>query len=480
MIALYVQTLALLGLAYLAGACLACIVRRSLFKPVPALPGAARVVDPLPEYAAKPVPVAQPAPITTAAAAPVAAAVPAQDLKRIRLIDGLIETSLIRLGVTRYEHIAAWTAKDVERIGDALGVRERISQENWIEQAQILAKGGETDYARRRARGEIATAVPSLNEGRSTGITPTVVPALAVRPQPSTAGASAVVAEIITQAVPVRPAPAPTAAPVAPPAPSSAAIVSSPDVSSRAAFAQETLPPAVSVRPQTAHAHDDFLRIGHVDADLAKALEGHGVTRYVQMAQWSPLDVERFEGLLGTKGRIAHENWVEQAQILSRGGDTAYSRQYDRQQGLAQPLHPAKLADAIRGNAQREPQATGLTTGRNIGALPSVRSEAFKSEPAVEAPRRGLRTGGNDDLKRIRGIGVLIEKKLNSMGISSYEAIANWTAADIDRVSQTLDFKGRIERENWVEQARILASGGQTEFSRRVDRGEVETGRLKS
>ncbi|MGL1213313.1 hypothetical protein ACSTK9_23520, partial [Vibrio parahaemolyticus] len=81
-------------------------------------------------------------------------------------------------------------------------------------------------------------------------------------------------------------------------------------------------------------------------------------------------------------------------------------------QGLAQPLHPAKLADAIRENAQREPQATGLTTSRNIGALPSVRSEAFKSEPAVEAPRRGLRTGGNDDLKRIRGIGVLIEKKL--------------------------------------------------------------------
>lgn len=475
MIALYVQTLALLGLAYLAGACLACIVRRSLFKPVPAMPGVARVVDPLPEFAAKPVPVAQPSPITTAAAAPVAAAVPAQDLKRIRLIDGLLETSLVRLGVTRYEHIAAWTAKDVDRIGEALGVRERISQENWIEQAQILAKGGETDYARRRARGEIATAVPSLNEGRSTGITPTVVPALSVRPQPSTAGASAVVAEIITQAAPIRPPVAPAPAPVATPA-SATAPTSPPDVSSRAAFAQETLPPAVPVRPQTVHAHDDFLRIGHIDADLAKALEGHGVTRYVQMAQWSPLDVERFEGLLGTKGRIAHENWVEQAQILSRGGDTAYSRQYDRQQGLTQPLHPAKLADAIRENAQREPQAAG----RNIGALPSVRSEAFKTEPAVDTPRRGLRTGGNDDLKRIRGIGVLIEKKLNSMGISSYEAIANWTAADIDRVSQTLDFKGRIERENWVEQARILASGGQTEFSRRVDRGEVETGRLRS
>ena len=90
-----------------------------------------------------------------------------------------------------------------------------------------------------------------------------------------------------------------------------------------------------------------------------------------------------------------------------------------------------------------------------------------------------VRSAALDDLKRIRGIGVLIEKKLNSLGVVAYEQIANWTAEDIDRVSQSLDFKGRIERENWVEQARILASGGATEFSRRVDRGEVETSRYR-
>ena len=91
-----------------------------------------------------------------------------------------------------------------------------------------------------------------------------------------------------------------------------------------------------------------------------------------------------------------------------------------------------------------------------------------------------MRGAISNDLKRIRGIGVLIEKKLNSMGVITYEHIANWTADDIDRVSQSLDFKGRIERENWIEQARILSAGGQTEFSRRVDRGEVETSRAKT
>ncbi len=113
-----------------------------------------------------------------------------------------------------------------------------------------------------------------------------------------------------------------------------------------------------------------------------------------------------------------------------------------------------------------------------------MRSQAYRNtpEPGPEAAQRAaLRTpagsGGNDDLKRIRGIGVLIEKRLNTLGVETYEHIANWTAADIDRVSQSLDFKGRIERENWVEQARILASGGQTEFSRRFDRGEATLSR---
>ena len=97
----------------------------------------------------------------------------------------------------------------------------------------------------------------------------------------------------------------------------------------------------------------------------------------------------------------------------------------------------------------------------------SVRSDLLR--PAREAEK-------SDDLKRIRGVGVLIEKRLNALGVDDLQRhVANWTSGDIDRISQTLDFKGRIERENWVEQARILSSGGHTEFSRRVDRGDVES-----
>jgi predicted flap endonuclease-1-like 5' DNA nuclease len=113
------------------------------------------------------------------------------------------------------------------------------------------------------------------------------------------------------------------------------------------------------------------------------------------------------------------------------------------------------------------PAQDSAPPARDISHLRSVRSEALRGQAT---PRR---SGTIDDLKRIRGVGVLIEKKLNSLGVTSYEQVANWTGADIERVSQILDFKGRIERENWIEQARILATGGQTEFSRRSDRSNV-------
>ncbi len=124
------------------------------------------------------------------------------------------------------------------------------------------------------------------------------------------------------------------------------------------------------------------------------------------------------------------------------------------------PSWPRRLSRVLRCLSTRLAATVSPVSGRCV--LEALRGDAD--------PHYG---GDFDDLKRIRGIGVLIERKLYSLGVTSYEQVANWTSADIERISQVLDFKGRIERENWVEQARILASGGQTEFSRRADRGEV-------
>lgn len=51
----------------------------------------------------------------------------------------------------------------------------------------------------------------------------------------------------------------------------------------------------------------------------------------------------------------------------------------------------------------------------------------------------------------------MLNKKLHKLGITSFQQIADFTPADIERVNEVLDFPGRIEREEWVEQARAIA-----------------------
>lgn len=79
-----------------------------------------------------------------------------------------------------------------------------------------------------------------------------------------------------------------------------------------------------------------------------------------------------------------------------------------------------------------------------------------------------------DDLKRISGIGKVIEGKLNAVGITRFAQIAAWTQADIDEFRERLNFRGRIEREFWVDQAKLLAEGKETDFSKRYDEKEDE------
>ncbi len=84
---------------------------------------------------------------------------------------------------------------------------------------------------------------------------------------------------------------------------------------------------------------------------------------------------------------------------------------------------------------------------------------------ALSAPREG----GADDLKMIKGVGPKLETLCNELGFYHFDQIAAWTPAEVVWVDEHLDgFKGRVSRDNWVEQARTLADGGTTEFSERA------------
>lgn len=80
------------------------------------------------------------------------------------------------------------------------------------------------------------------------------------------------------------------------------------------------------------------------------------------------------------------------------------------------------------------------------------------------------RGGVPDNLTRIRGIGERNEARLNSLGIFHFGQIAAWTPGEVRWIGQYLAFPERIERDDWVGQAMILASGGDTGFEKSADR----------
>jgi predicted flap endonuclease-1-like 5' DNA nuclease len=84
------------------------------------------------------------------------------------------------------------------------------------------------------------------------------------------------------------------------------------------------------------------------------------------------------------------------------------------------------------------------------------------------------REGGPDDLKRIKGVGPKLEQLLHSLGIYHFDQIAAWGASEVAWMDDNLQgFRGRVTRDDWVAQAGLLAAGEETDFSRKVDEGDV-------
>ena len=98
--------------------------------------------------------------------------------------------------------------------------------------------------------------------------------------------------------------------------------------------------------------------------------------------------------------------------------------------------------------------------------------------PEIEGDRpeaASVTAGEEDNLKRIKGIGPKNEDQLNELGIYKFAQIAAWSDENVKWVEGYLAFRGRISREDWIGQAKALAAGEDTEFSRRVDAGDVES-----
>ncbi|KIC48492.1 hypothetical protein [Tateyamaria sp. ANG-S1] len=107
-------------------------------------------------------------------------------------------------------------------------------------------------------------------------------------------------------------------------------------------------------------------------------------------------------------------------------------------------------------------------------AAPKADAPAAAGEGTKPETLSAAREGGPDNLKEIKGVGPKLEALLHSMGFYHFDQVASWGADEVAWVDQNLEgFKGRVTRDDWVAQAKILAAGGDTEFSKKVDKGGV-------
>ncbi|KPF93276.1 hypothetical protein IP81_03335 [Novosphingobium sp. AAP83] len=127
------------------------------------------------------------------------------------------------------------------------------------------------------------------------------------------------------------------------------------------------------------------------------------------------------------------------------------------------------------GRSKAAPAKREYTDVLSEGAAPATRNNALIAAPsavtmagvgeivahaATDEVAEAAPVGAGDDLSRIKGVGPKLKALLASLGVTSFAQIAGWSDEDIARIDAQLgSFAGRAVRDNWVEQAKLLASG---------------------
>ncbi|WP_152540595.1 hypothetical protein [Sulfitobacter noctilucicola] len=155
-----------------------------------------------------------------------------------------------------------------------------------------------------------------------------------------------------------------------------------------------------------------------------------------------------------------------QAELASRKGEWKYEAKKD----TGAKVNKAKAMPAGETVAPAVAPDADAVDGATIAKEPTSKSKPKRAPVAADGKPELFETApadGGDDLKLISGVGPKLEQTLNEMGIYRFEQVAAWRKKEIEWVDSRLRFKGRIERDNWMSQAKILAKGGETEFSKR-------------
>ena len=133
--------------------------------------------------------------------------------------------------------------------------------------------------------------------------------------------------------------------------------------------------------------------------------------------------------------------------------------QVEASEAAPKPDLKARAATAVQVDAEEAEARSAEDSPETLAPAPTAAEPPMREpKPAPgfsDRPQASI--GEPDDLKRIKGVGPVIEKKLKAMGVERFEQIANWTRADVEKIDTELKFRGRIDREDWIAQAKALA-----------------------
>jgi NADH-quinone oxidoreductase subunit E len=157
---------------------------------------------------------------------------------------------------------------------------------------------------------------------------------------------------------------------------------------------------------------------------------------------------------------------------VSAGAEAATSVQPPKHDAANANKASEEVEKTDKQRSSQEPRSEPVTAFKSPElSKPDARKRAAAAapKPSLDDPRRpaGIeKPAAPDDLKLISGIGPKIEGILHSLGIFTFAQVAAWKKEERDWVDGYLNFKGRIDRDDWVKQAAALASGGVAEYVR--------------
>ncbi len=136
-------------------------------------------------------------------------------------------------------------------------------------------------------------------------------------------------------------------------------------------------------------------------------------------------------------------------------------KHYRRKRGHRQHYTVLKVLEILTGGAKPSVKPTKKAAAKKAEEKKAPAKEKKAEKPAAkkEEAKGSTSAGGEDDLSLLSGVGPVLEKKLREAGITTFKQIAELTPEQVKELDEKLGLRGRIEREEWIEQAKELMAG---------------------